>query len=349
MATDALVDVSYRGFVLGKRLRLLQVGPRSAYVTCDAPMPVGTELILAVDETTTIAAQVARVREADSKDGPTGMWLWTDAAETRAQAWWDAHVTAPDPHIPEPAGGRIRTEGPIVTQAEAPPEVEATRVEAPAETRLPAGHQEGDTVEEAPGAREAAAPGPVAAATVLAVSEGVAAEASPGDAPESTPESAVAASPDPDTTPDTTPDTSSVQPDAAGDDETAEDTQVGDDGGYSVEIGDDAGNDTGEDVSEHGAGGRARRARGTEVMTAVELAEVLGTTPEAAAEAAAATSDDSAAEDGEPSSRPREVRRTQVMSAVEVDELLQGGSADEPVKPDTTAKGKSRNKRRRRR
>lgn len=345
MATDALVDVSYRGFVLGKRLRLLQVGPRSAYVACDAPMPVGTELILAVDETTTIAAQVARVREADSKDGPTGMWLWTDAADTRAQAWWDAHVTAPEPHIPEPAGGRIRTEGPLVTQAEAPPEVEATRVEAPAETRLPAGQQEGDTVEEAPGAREAAAPEPVAAAPVLAVSESAAAEASPGDASESTPDSAVAASPGPDTTPDT----SSAQRDAAGDDETAEDTQVGDDGGYSVEIGDDAGNDTGEDVSEHVTGGRARRARGTEVMTAVELAEVLGTTPEAAAEAAAGTSDDSAAEDDEPSGRPREVRRTQVMSAVEVDELLQGGSADEPVKPDTTAKGKSRNKRRRRR
>lgn len=352
MATDALVDVSYRGFVLGKRLRLLQVGPRSAYVACDAPMPVGTELILAVDETMTIPAQVARVREADSKDGPTGMWLWTDAAETRAQAWWDTHVSAPDPPIPEPAGGHIRTEGPLVTQAEVRPEVEATRVETPAETRLPAGHQEGDTVEETPGAREAATPAAGTPAQALAESDSVtAAEAPASDAPASEPASvdespgdspAVAAS----AASDTASDTGEAQREAAGG------TNVRDDGGYTVEIGgDDTGDDTGDEVSDPGTAGsgRARRARGTEVMTAVELADVLGTTPEAAAEAAAGASEDSSAEDDESSGRAREVRRTQVMTAVEVDELMQGDGTEEPSKPDATAKGKSRNKRRRRR
>jgi hypothetical protein len=363
MATDALVDVSYRGFVLGKRLRLLQVGPRSAYVACDAPMPVGTELILAVDETMTIPAQVARVREADSKDGPTGMWLWTGAAETQAQTWWDAHVSAPDPHIPEPAGGRIRTEGPLATQAEARPEVEATRVETAAETRLPAGYQEGDTVEEPPEAREAATPAAGTAARALAESESVTAtEAPASDAPDSAPDSADHSTPD-------SADDNAVAASAASDTgsdpgeaqrEAAGGTDVRDDGGYAVEIGgdntgddtgNDTGNDTGEEVSEPGAtgSGRARRARGTEVMTAVELAEVLGTTPEAAAEAAAGASEDGGAEDDEPSGRPREVRRTQVMTAVEVDELLQADSADEPAKPEATAKGKSRNKRRRRR
>ena len=356
MATDALVDVSYRGFVLGKRLRLLQVGPRSAYVACDAPMPVGTELLLAVDETMTIPAQVARVREADSKDGPTGMWLWTDGTEARAQAWWDAHVSAPDPHIPEPAGGHIRTEGPLVTQAEVRPEVEATRVETPAETRLPAGHQEGDTVEETPEAREAVTPAAGTPAQALAESEGVTATEAPAsdapDSPDDNPydspgdsaddravvaESAVS---------DTRSDTGEAQREAAGG------TDARDDGGYSVEIGgDETGNDPGEEVSDPGTagGGRARRARGTEVMTAVELADVLGTTPEAAAEAAGGASEDSSAEDEESSGRAREVRRTQVMTAVEVDELLQGDSTDEPSKPDATAKGKSRNKRRRRR
>ncbi len=366
MATDALVDVSYRGFVLGKRLRLLQVGPRSAYVACDAPMPVGTELILAVDETMTIPAQVARVREADSKDGPTGMWLWTDAAETRAQAWWDTHVSAPDPPIPEPAGGHIRTEGPLVTQAEVRPEVEATRVETPAETRLPAGHQEGDTVEETPEAREAATP--VASTPAQAESESVTAtEAPASDAPASAPDStaasvadspgasaadspgasaadspAVAAS----AASDTASDTDEAQREAAGG------TNVRDDGGYTVEIGGgDTGDDTGDEVSDPGTAGsgRARRARGTEVMTAVELADVLGTTPEAAAEAAGGASADSSAEDDESSGRAREFRRTEVMTAVEVDELLQGDGTDEPSKPDATAKGKSRNKRRRRR
>jgi len=394
MATDALVDVSYRGFVLGKRLRLLQVGPRSAYVACDAPMPVGTELLLAVDETMTIPAQVARVREADSKDGPTGMWLWTDGTEARAQAWWDAHVSAPDPHIPEPAGGHIRTEGPLVTQAEVRPEVEATRVETPAETRLPAGHQEGDTVEETPEAREAVTPAAGTPAQALAESEGVTATESPAGSEGVTAAEAPAESegvtateapasdaPDsPDDNPydspgdsaddravvaesavsDTRSDTGEAQREAAGG------TDARDDGGYSVEIGgDETGNDPGEEVSDPGeevsdpgeevsdpgtaGGGRARRARGTEVMTAVELADVLGTTPEAAAEAAGGASEDSSAEDEESSGRAREVRRTQVMTAVEVDELLQGDSTDEPSKPDATAKGKSRNKRRRRR
>ncbi|HWN69366.1 MAG TPA: hypothetical protein VNM90_17115, partial [Haliangium sp.] len=99
MASEALVDLSYRGLVLGKRVRLLQVGPQSAYVAHDAPMPVGTELVLTVGENLAIPAQVARVREGDSKDGPAGMWLWADAAEQRARAWWDAHVTAEDPRI----------------------------------------------------------------------------------------------------------------------------------------------------------------------------------------------------------------------------------------------------------
>lgn len=295
MATDALVDVSYRGFMLGKRLRLLQVGPRSAYVACDAPMPVGTELILAVDETLTIPAQVARVHEADSKDGPTGMWLWTDAAEARAQAWWSAHVSAADPHIPEPAGGRIRTEGPL-----APPPAEV--VEASAE----AGVSE--------------------AVETLAESALSAATEPPPESPSSS-----------------EPDTAAVPGDAAEQPhEATGGADARDDAGYSVEsAGDDLASDAGEEISD--GAGRARRARGTEVMTAVELAEVLGTDPEAAA------ADDSAAEDGEPPGRPREVRRTQVMSAVEVDELLQAGSTDEPSRPEATAKGKSRNKRRRRR
>jgi hypothetical protein len=122
MASEALVDLSYRGLVLGRRLRLLQVGPRSAYVAHDAPMPVGTELVLTVDESLVIRAEVARVREGDSKDGPAGMWLWADAAEQPARAWWDAHVTADDPRIPEPGGGRIRTEAPVAAAPAAAPE-----------------------------------------------------------------------------------------------------------------------------------------------------------------------------------------------------------------------------------
>jgi hypothetical protein len=381
MATDALVDVSYRGLVLGKRLRLLQVGPRSAYVACDVPMPVGTELVLAVDETVIIPAQVARVREADSKDGPTGMWLWTDAAEARAQAWWDAHVSAPDPHIPEPAGGRIRTEGPVApppeVSAEAAPApaaaapVAAGAAQAPADTSAPApaapvapaaepvaalaaeasaGHESIAAEEPAAGRESVAAEEPAtgyessAAEEPLAGHEGAAAEEPAAGIPgHGAPDDAIAAAAS---------DVAEPLP------ETALDAEEREDDGYAVEIaagdaGDagDAGEDAGEELADVDApaSGRARRARGTEVMTAVELAEILGTTPEAAAEAAAATSEDGAAEDGEILDRPREIRRTQVMSAVEVDELLQVAGTEDPIKPEATPKGKNRNKRRRRR
>lgn len=351
MATDALVDVSYRGFVLGKRLRLLQVGPRSAYVACDVPMPVGTELILAVDETLTIPAQVARVREADSKDGPTGMWLWTDAAEARAQAWWSAHVSAADPHIPEPAGGRIRTEGPVAP----PPEV-TEEAPPPLAAAAPTPAEPAPTLAEA---------GALSAAEVGASAAAEAATSAAADAPAG-PEIGAAAEPPAESPASTAADGEADRAVTAADarSDAAEqpyqapgDADAGEDSGYRVEIGaDDAGNDTGEEdpgaQEEPGAdvasSGRGRRARGTEVMTAVELAEVLGTTPEAAAEAAAGTSDDGVAGDSEPAEPPRAVRRTQVMSAVEVDELLQA-STEEPSRPEATAKGKSRNKRRRRR
>lgn len=328
MASEALVDLSYRGLVLGKRLRLLQVGPRSAYVAHDAPMPVGTELVLTVDETLAIPAQVARVREGDSKDGPAGMWLWADAAEQRARAWWDAHVTAEAPRIPEPGGGRIRTEAPVAPAAPSPDLDAAEQVVRAVETPTPmqsdpqpddGPSDAGDTSQEIPSVTAGAA----------------------GDVDD---QGVAQSEEQPDEQPDEHAD---EQPDEQPDEHAGED-----DDDYAIELGRAATNvepdhggpeasDADEEAPElprdntHG-----RPARGTQVMTAVEIADVLGMPPVL----------DSYGDTPGAVGRQREIRTTHVMSAVEVEEVLASGGEGEGGEPaprdDGSAKGKARSKRR---
>jgi hypothetical protein len=102
MASEHLVDVTYRGLELGRGLRLSHVGSRSAYLACDAPLPVGSELLLAVADGPRIAVRVLRVQEHPAVL-PPGMRVGVIGLEEEAQAWWEARVTGPDPVIPEPA------------------------------------------------------------------------------------------------------------------------------------------------------------------------------------------------------------------------------------------------------
>jgi hypothetical protein len=286
MASEALVDLSYRGLVLGKRVRLLQVGPRSAYVAHEAPMPVGTELTLTVDESLAIPVQVARVREGDPREGAAGMWLWADAAEARARAWWDEHVTADDPRIPEPGGGRIRTEAPVVP---------ASAPELPAPVA--------DVV--APVSAAPAEPEQVAA--MAPATEHVHDAGEDDDHEIEIRRAASQAEP--------------YHEDAeAG---AADETDAVDEAAPA-----DRGNHSG------------RHARGTQVMTAVEISDVLGMEPVEEGEAAGDA--DASVESA------REVRTTHVMTAVEVAEVLASGGDEPAPRDDAAARGKARGKRRNR-
>lgn len=105
MTSEQLVDVTYRGLDVGRGLRLSQVGPGSAHLACDAPLPVGTALVLAVADGIRIPARVLRVHE--SADAlPVGMRIGVVALEDEAKSWWDRMVTADDLVIPEPARTR---------------------------------------------------------------------------------------------------------------------------------------------------------------------------------------------------------------------------------------------------
>jgi hypothetical protein len=94
---ETLVDIGYRGVSVGKRARLVEVRPSTAFVELAAPMPVGSALTLVDDAGTAIAATVKRVREQVS--GATtvaGMTVAPDLDDDEARTWWQARVELPE-------------------------------------------------------------------------------------------------------------------------------------------------------------------------------------------------------------------------------------------------------------
>lgn len=173
MTSEQLVDVTYRGLDVGRGLRLSQVGPGSAHLACDAPLPVGTALVLAVADGIRIPARVLRVHE--SADAlPVGMRIGVVALEDEARAWWDRMVTMDDLVIPEPARTRaaegepevqVLAEEPAAATEEAveavsdaavgeeegaaPDETEAVSADTAAEDEAAAGSEAGEAVQAA--------------------------------------------------------------------------------------------------------------------------------------------------------------------------------------------------------
>src|SRR5580765_5021395 len=73
---ESYVDLTYRGLPLGRRLKLTQVRPTTAYVELPAPMPVGTLIGILTDDTVALDAQVIAIHEQVSgSDQPPGMTL----------------------------------------------------------------------------------------------------------------------------------------------------------------------------------------------------------------------------------------------------------------------------------
>jgi hypothetical protein len=102
MAGEVFVDVTYRGLELGRRLKLREVGPSTAYLEHGTPMPVGAEVLLATDEGLSIAVTVVRVHEqVAGAEMPPGMRVQASGLDGAAAGWWRDLVSREDPQIPE--------------------------------------------------------------------------------------------------------------------------------------------------------------------------------------------------------------------------------------------------------
>ena len=128
MAQDAFVDVAYRGLEVGRRLKLHDVGPRTAHLEHGTPMPVGCELAIRTDAGLSIRVMVIRVHEqVAGAELPPGMRVRADQLEGDAAGWWSALVSREDPEIPElPVTPVVPM--PRAEQVAEPPEAEETEV-----------------------------------------------------------------------------------------------------------------------------------------------------------------------------------------------------------------------------
>lgn len=100
--SEAFVDVTYRGLEVGRRLKLTQVGPSTAYLEHGTPMPVGAQVELAVGDGLTIPAVVLRVHEqVAGADQAPGMRVRAAGLDGAAAGWWQERVSCADPVIPE--------------------------------------------------------------------------------------------------------------------------------------------------------------------------------------------------------------------------------------------------------
>ncbi|WP_428269631.1 hypothetical protein [Haliangium sp.] len=139
MASEEIVDVTYRGLTVAAGVSLSGFGPQLAYLRCEAPVPVGTALIVVTDGGPTVDVRVARVREDPAEEGAVGMWLRAERLGEEAAAWWAERADGRDPEIPEPAltaaGEVVGPEETAQAQGDgdASEEDAETRAEAPAE------------------------------------------------------------------------------------------------------------------------------------------------------------------------------------------------------------------------
>ena len=126
------VDVSYRGLELGRRLKLHQVGPRTAYLEHGTPMPVGAPLRIATDEGLSIPVMVVRVHEqVAGAELPPGMRVRAEGLEGQEAAWWKGLESRDqDPEIPEADGPGLVA---VAVEAEAEAEEAPAEADAAAE------------------------------------------------------------------------------------------------------------------------------------------------------------------------------------------------------------------------
>jgi hypothetical protein len=106
---ESFVDLTYRGLALGRRIKLSEVRPRTAFVELTAPMPVGTRLAIVTEDGLALDATVTWIHEqvAGAERAP-GMFVAPVLAAEPAAAWWQARVALPDDDQPRPRPARGR-------------------------------------------------------------------------------------------------------------------------------------------------------------------------------------------------------------------------------------------------
>jgi len=106
---ESVVDLTYRGLALGRRIKLTEVRPSTAFVELAAPMPVGTPVAIVTDDGVTLDATVTWIHEqvAGAERTP-GMVIAPALVGDAATAWWQARVALPEDPAPPPRPSRSR-------------------------------------------------------------------------------------------------------------------------------------------------------------------------------------------------------------------------------------------------
>jgi hypothetical protein len=96
------VVVRYRGLEVAKGLTMEGVGPSTAFLPLEEPLPVGTMLELSNDAGVSVSVSVLRVHERVGRgDGAVGVRVAASGLSGDAHAWWQELVSGVDPTIPE--------------------------------------------------------------------------------------------------------------------------------------------------------------------------------------------------------------------------------------------------------
>lgn len=128
--SESLVDLSYRGLALGKRIKLTQVRPATGYLEMPTPMPVGTTIAIATDDGVQLEALVTEIHEqVGGSDRAPGMLVKPKLDDSAASSWWTARASAapearPDKAAPPAdADGKVTVMSPRMSGLVAVPEV----------------------------------------------------------------------------------------------------------------------------------------------------------------------------------------------------------------------------------
>ena len=123
--SDAFVDLSYRGLVLGKRIKLTQVRQATGYLEMPTPMPVGTAIGIAADDGTLFEALVAEIHEqVGGSDKAPGMVVKPKLEGDAQRTWWTQHIEKVTKEAPQPdAEGRVTVRSARMTGKQAVPEL----------------------------------------------------------------------------------------------------------------------------------------------------------------------------------------------------------------------------------
>jgi hypothetical protein len=131
--SESFVDLTYRGLSLGRRLKLSDMRPTTGYVETPAPMPVGTQIGIAGEDSVALDAVVVEVHEqVAGSDRTPGMVVRPRLDGEVAKEWWHKRVTKPEVETkPAPAPAPAPAAAVAAAAAQAPVVVMGKRMTNP--------------------------------------------------------------------------------------------------------------------------------------------------------------------------------------------------------------------------